>query len=383
MDPGSVVVVVVSALVLTVLLVWYFFGPKKSRQAQLEDGVQVVRVSVKGGYTPDLVQVQAEVPVRMLFDRQEAGECSSRVVMPDFRVNTLLPAYATTAVEFVPRQEGEYRFACGMNMISGVVRVAAGAGRGSEASGSGAGPSLATLDRNANGHAPPAAGADSIVGPGGQPGGEGARDAEAAERRRGDRRPDPPGARRCGADRAGAVRGDGPPSCSAVTWVPELLLNHWVQLVLITPVMFYTGWPIHRTGWLALSHRSAEMNSLITLGTVAAYGYSLLVTVAPAVLPADVRDVYFEAVGVIITLILLGRLLETRAKAGTGEAIRALLGLQARTARVVRDGVESRDARRAGQRSVTRSWSGPGRSCRSTGRSSVGQLRRGRVDGHR
>ena len=65
------------------------------------------------------------------------------------------------------------------------------------------------------------------------------------------------------------------------TWVPALLLNHWLQLALITPVMFYTGWPIHRTGWLALSHRGADMNSLITLGTVAAYGYSLLVTVAP------------------------------------------------------------------------------------------------------
>ena len=104
--------------------------------------------------------------------------------------------------------------------------------------------------------------------------------------------------------------------------------------------MLYTGWPIHRTGWLALAHRSADMNSLITLGTVAAFGYSLLVTLAPGVLPADVREVYFEAVGVILTLILLGRLLEARAKAGTGEAIRALLGLQARTARVVRDGAE-------------------------------------------
>jgi Cu+-exporting ATPase len=124
-------------------------------------------------------------------------------------------------------------------------------------------------------------------------------------------------------------------------WVPALLLNHWLQLALITPVMFHTGWPIHRTGWLALAGRGAEMNSLITLGTSAAYGYSLLVTVAPGLLPADVRDVYFDAVGVIITLILLGRLLEARAKAGTGEAIRALLGLQARTATVVRDGVDT------------------------------------------
>jgi len=106
-------------------------------------------------------------------------------------------------------------------------------------------------------------------------------------------------------------------------------------------VMFYTGWPIHRTGWLALSHRSADMNSLITLGTIAAYGYSLMVTLVPGLLPVGVRGVYFETAGVILTLILLGRLIETRAKAGTGQAIRELLGLQARTARVVRDGTAS------------------------------------------
>ena len=124
-------------------------------------------------------------------------------------------------------------------------------------------------------------------------------------------------------------------------WVPPVLLNHWVQFALITPVMFYTGWPVHRTGWLALAHRSADMNSLITLGTFAAYGYSLLVTVAPGLLPADVRDVYYEAAGTILTLIVLGRLIETKAKAGTGQAIRELLGLRARTARVIRDGTET------------------------------------------
>jgi energy-coupling factor transporter ATP-binding protein EcfA2 len=100
--------------------------------------------------------------------------------------------------------------------------------------------------------------------------------------------------------------------------------NHWVELALVTPVMLYSGWPIHRTGWLSLAHRSAEMNSLIAIGTSAAFGYSLFVTVAPALLPSGLRDVYFEAVGVIITLIPLGRLFEARAKAGTGEAIRKL-----------------------------------------------------------
>jgi Cu+-exporting ATPase len=124
-------------------------------------------------------------------------------------------------------------------------------------------------------------------------------------------------------------------------WVPGVLLNRWVQLALIAPVMLYTGWPIHRTGWLTLRHRTADMNTLIMLGTTAAFGYSLVVTVAPSLLPADVREVYYEAVGVIITLILLGRLFEARAKAGTGEAIRQLIGLQAKTARVVRRGEEA------------------------------------------
>src|SRR5262249_61842933 len=115
----------------------------------------------------------------------------------------------------------------------------------------------------------------------------------------------------------------------------------WAPLALITPVMFSTGWPIHRTGWLAVAPRSADMNSLIAIGTAAAFGYSLLVTVAPGLLPAGVREVYFETTGVILTLIVLGRLIETRAKAGTGQAIRELAGLQPRTARVVRDGTET------------------------------------------
>ena len=123
-------------------------------------------------------------------------------------------------------------------------------------------------------------------------------------------------------------------------WVPNALMNHWVQLALIAPVMIYTGWPIHRTGWLTLAHRSADMNTLITIGTSAAFTYSLLVTVAPSLFPADVRDVYFEAAGFIITLILLGRLLEARAKAGTAEAIRSSDRPAARTARVMRDGEE-------------------------------------------
>ena len=65
-------------------------------------------------------------------------------------------------------------------------------------------------------------------------------------------------------------------------WVPDILLDHWLQLALIAPVMLYTGWPIHRTGWLSLRHRSADMNTLITIGSTAAFGYSVFVTLFPA-----------------------------------------------------------------------------------------------------
>ena len=166
-----------------------------------------------------------------------------------------------------------------------------------------------------------------------------------------------------------------------VDWVPAFLMNRWPQLALIAPVMAYTGWPIYRTGWLALRHRAADMNALITLGTSAAVAYSLMVTLAPTLLPEDVREVYFEAVGVILTLILLGRLFEVRAKAGTIEAIRILIGLQARTARVLRGGEEADipiEEVAEGEIVVVSRREDPGRR-----RGAGGPLGGRRVDGHR
>ena len=321
------VVVNVSAAVLVAGLGWFFFGPRRARTARLEGGVQRVEVTVRGGYSPDVIKVRRGVPVELVFDRQESGECTSRVVFPDLRVSAGLPAYARTTVRLSPGDAGSIGFACGMNMIHGTLLVEPASGSDDAPDGGGRAAAAAT------------AGPPSGV-PGGEAAATEAEAAESAERRAeiGDL------TRRVA---LGAVLTF--PVVFAVMahelfgadWVPGWLLNHWLQLVLITPVMFYTGWPIHSTGWLTLKHRGADMNSLITLGTTAAYGYSLIVTLAPSLLPADVREVYFEAVGVILTLILLGRLLEARAKAGTGEAIRALLGLQARTARVVRDGAET------------------------------------------
>ncbi|MCK2215257.1 heavy metal translocating P-type ATPase [Actinomadura sp. ATCC 31491] len=327
-------IVIGLAGVLLAALAWYFFGRRGGGRAEVRQGVQQARIVVRGGYSPDVVRLRQGVPARLIFDRRESGECTSRVVFPDFGISRPLPAFTTSVVELDPRQVGEYGFACGMNMIRGRLIVEPAGTVASAAPGSPA-PSQAEPLKHSE---PPQEVALQDVAPLqdlAPP-----RDSEAAERRAEIRDL----ARRL---MVGAVLTV--PVVFAVmahevfgaAWVPLALLNPWLQLALSTPVMFYTGWPIHRTGWLALRHRSAEMNSLITLGTCAAYGYSLLVTLAPGVLPEQAREVYYEAVGVILTLILLGRLLEARAKAGTGEAIRKLIGLQARTARVIRDGEES------------------------------------------
>ncbi len=114
-------------------------------------------------------------------------------------------------------------------------------------------------------------------------------------------------------------------------------------LALATPVQFWAGWRFYRGAWGALRHGQANMNTLVVLGTSAAYLYSLVATLAPGLFAGagGRADVYFDTSALIITLILLGRLLEMRAKGRTNEAIKKLAGLQARTARVVRDGEEA------------------------------------------
>jgi Cu+-exporting ATPase len=125
----------------------------------------------------------------------------------------------------------------------------------------------------------------------------------------------------------------------------------WLELALTTPVVFYAGAQFYRGAWAAFRHRAADMNTLIAVGTGAAYLYSVLATLLPGVFArtgggamagmagmgaGTTAPVYFEAASVIIALILLGRMLEARAKGQTGDAIRRLIGLQAKTARVIR-----------------------------------------------
>jgi P-type Cu+ transporter len=111
-------------------------------------------------------------------------------------------------------------------------------------------------------------------------------------------------------------------------------------LLLATPVQFWAGWRFYRVAWGALKHGQANMNTLVVMGTSAAYLYSAVATLAPGLFAAGRADVYFDTSALIITLILLGRLLEARTKGRTNEAIKKLAGLQAKTARVVRDGEE-------------------------------------------
>ena len=115
--------------------------------------------------------------------------------------------------------------------------------------------------------------------------------------------------------------------------------NSWyIQFVLSSIVLFGPGLRFFQKGIPALLRGAPDMNSLVAVGTSAAYAYSVVATFAAGLLPAGTVNVYFEAAAVIVALILLGRYLEARAKGNTSEAIKRLLGLQAKTARVVRDG---------------------------------------------
>jgi P-type Cu+ transporter len=125
-------------------------------------------------------------------------------------------------------------------------------------------------------------------------------------------------------------------------------VSSWIQLVLSTPVVLWAGWPFFQRGWASVAGRSLNMFSLIALGTGTAYTYSLAATLAPGLFPADFREmgavpVYFESAAVITILVLLGQVLELRARAQTGGAIRAMLKLAPKTARRVTDGSSDED----------------------------------------
>ncbi|MDI6771503.1 MAG: heavy metal translocating P-type ATPase [bacterium] len=133
------------------------------------------------------------------------------------------------------------------------------------------------------------------------------------------------------------------PHMGVHVWAPALLHNWMVQFALATPVQFWAGWRFYRGMWAATRHGTADMNTLIAVGTSAAYLYSAAATFFPQWFTGGGLEptVYYETASIIIVFILLGRYLEALAKGRTSEAIRRLMRLQAKTARVIRDGSEA------------------------------------------
>lgn len=403
MTPDKIAVLI-GGTGLIAFLAWFFFGTKESRRAQTKGGVQEITIRVEGTYQPDHIQVRAGVPVRLKFDRQENVGCSERVVFPDFKINRELPAFQTTSIEFTPNKPGTFAFACGMNMYRGQLIVvpatqsvtepadeervekdkasaasvsaplypaavercdltvkgmhcASCTGRVENALKRVLGVQEATVnllaERAAVTFDPQQTKTADLIAALDSAGYEG----HIANLNRLDTT--------ANTDRDTAnsseardllrrflfalvltlpvlVMGMGPHvGLVPMRWTMQLWWN-WTQLLLITPVLFWAGSSFFQGAWAALRQRASDMNTLIAVGTLSAYTYSLAVTVAPGFFAAHGLEngVYFETAGVIVTLILMGRLLEARAKRGTGAAIEKLIGLQPKTARVLRDGQE-------------------------------------------
>lgn len=119
------IIVILSGIALTILIAWYFwFAPKTQTRALVaESGAQEVAITVKGGYTPDVIVVQKGRPVRLTFTRRESAACSEQVLFPDFNKSSPLPEGEPMTIEFTPEKAGEYGFQCQMGMLRGKLIV--------------------------------------------------------------------------------------------------------------------------------------------------------------------------------------------------------------------------------------------------------------------
>jgi Cu+-exporting ATPase len=400
------VLVVLGALGAVSFLFWFFFGKRAATEAKVTGGVQEVTVVVQGGYSPNVIRARKGVPLRIKFDRREGTDCTSRVIFPSFKVSKSLPAFATTSLELVPHEAGEFDFSCHMNMVHGKLIVTEDGEQPEEETpppADGAGAVFSRQEQQPGDDATPRAEkapaeADIAIFGGGVtcptcvvnieraletlPGVEGVDVNFAAERvkvtynpgqatpaelvqkvestgyraemRGKEAAPQEVADREARARRqeiddlarrvaVGAVLSITVFLGSFSNWfrfVPEVMTEFWFLFLVAAPVYLWVGWPIHRSTWASLRNRAADMNTLITVGTTAAFAYSIIATFFDQVLPKNLVHVYYDSAALIITLILIGRLLEARAKGQAGAAIKKLIGLQAKTARVVRDGRE-------------------------------------------
>jgi len=119
------IIVTLGGVALSIFIAWFFwFAPKGQTHAAMgTGGVQEVAITVKGGYTPDVIVVKSGQPVRLRFTRQESAACSEKVLFPDFNQNALLPEGQQVTLEFTPDKPGEYGFQCQMGMLRGKLIV--------------------------------------------------------------------------------------------------------------------------------------------------------------------------------------------------------------------------------------------------------------------
>lgn len=363
---GASIGVAAAGAVLIIFILWFFFGQKAGRQASVtQEGVQEVDIRVEGSYQPGRIVVRAGSPVRLRFNRQEAVGCSERLLIHAFGINSYLPAFATTIVTFTPAEPGEYDFTCAMNMYRGKLVVLPAEEIVPQ-------PVTTTLDIGGI-HCPSCLlaiekmikrldGVDEVVTN---------FDAEqatvtydpskvaidkiivqieklgyTARERKEEEIPEEAGV---GADaevKDLTFRLAVAFALTIPTLIFAMVLNAmppspyvYAEFVMSGIVLFWAGFRILKSAWSSVKNRASDMNVLIATGTLAAYLYSTAAIFGSGI-PQVQRHVYFETTAVIITLILLGRLLEARAKSHTSDAIKRLLSLQARTARVVRDGRE-------------------------------------------
>ncbi|MBT2625394.1 copper-exporting P-type ATPase CopA [Bacillus sp. ISL-32] len=127
-------------------------------------------------------------------------------------------------------------------------------------------------------------------------------------------------------------------SFTSFIWVPDIFMNPWMQFALATPVQFVIGWPFYMGAYKALRNKSANMDVLVALGTTAAYVYSLYLTIQSLGAHGHTDGLYYETSAILLTLILLGKRFEAKAKGRSSDAIKKLMKLQAKTATVVREG---------------------------------------------
>ncbi len=120
----SELIVLAGAVIAIALILWFFFGEREKVAASVtEAGIQEIKVTVKGGYSPDVIVVKQGVPVKLDFYRDETASCTEQVIFGDFGIARDLPAFKTTSIEFTPDKAGEFTFACGMNMVRGKIVV--------------------------------------------------------------------------------------------------------------------------------------------------------------------------------------------------------------------------------------------------------------------